>query len=157
MIRRPPRSTLFPYTTLFRSHPGSRLERPPQRHRDGELGEARGQGYVLRPALGHEQHDRGGDHGPDEERSEHRVRSEEHTSELQSRLHLVCRLLLEKKKIHTESPVLPTISPSRSLSLCFSSSSSSASSLPPLPRLTLSLASTTSMSISAKMYMTSTM
>src|SRR5215813_15269708 len=66
MIRRPPRSTLFPYTTLFRS---------------------------LRPSLGewrvrHLHH-------------QEAERSEEHTSELQSRPHLVCRLLLEKKKKHT--------------------------------------------------------
>src|SRR5438477_5350649 len=66
MIRRPPRSTLFPYTTLFRSHP-----QPIQR-----VGE-------LDPAAGYE---RGRD------------RSEEHTSELQSHVNLVCRLLLEKKK-----------------------------------------------------------
>src|SRR2546429_7244962 len=72
MIRRPPRSTLFPYTTLFRSgahraqwpHTAVVADGGRQRRRD--------------PALG--------------------VRSEEHTSELQSRLHLVCRLLLEKKK-----------------------------------------------------------
>src|SRR2546422_7851542 len=67
MIRRPPRSTLFPYTTLFRS-PGSQCPAAP-----GHLG---------------------GAGEPDATR----VRSEEHTSELQSRLHLVCRLLLEKKK-----------------------------------------------------------
>src|SRR2546422_2959201 len=74
MIRRPPRSTLFPYTTLFRSRAGvaprPRPERPPSRTR----GRSRDP-----PAAG-------------------RARSEEHTSELQSRLHLVCRLLLEKKK-----------------------------------------------------------
>src|SRR2546422_1876929 len=67
MIRRPPRSTLFPYTTLFRS----RGRVPP-----------RGRGGVA----------------PGSEMAVRRVRSEEHTSELQSRLHLVCRLLLEKKK-----------------------------------------------------------
>src|SRR5687768_17863719 len=98
MLRRPPRSTLFPYTTLFRSlhavlaqraleelarhvHAGAqavvvggllgRLQRAVQVVRHGE--------EVLEQALGAE-------------------RSEEHTSELQSRLHLVCRLLLEKKK-----------------------------------------------------------
>src|SRR2546422_6075506 len=80
MIRRPPRSTLFPYTTLFRSlerHPGViRLAA----HRVGIA-----QQYRLRdPLVGQ---DAGG-----------LERSEEHTSELQSRLHLVCRLLLEKKK-----------------------------------------------------------
>src|SRR2546422_7431416 len=90
MIRRPPRSTLFPYTTLFRSIAG--LERPTSgeidiggERVDGDVPpRARGiamvfQSYALYP---------------------HRTvfRSEEHTSELQSRLHLVCRLLLEKKK-----------------------------------------------------------
>src|SRR2546422_5773283 len=71
MIRRPPRSTLFPYTTLFRSYSGAgaRLERA-----------------LINFML-------------DLHTTEHEVdRSEEHTSELQSRLHLVCRLLLEKKK-----------------------------------------------------------
>src|SRR2546422_6279958 len=102
MIRRPPRSTLFPYTTLFRSPAGRRrrgreqqggaVPRPSaarrrvRRHRGG-LG--------ARPLAG---------------------RSEEHTSELQSRLHLVCRLLLEKKKSSQNTPpkigeqtVLPSI------------------------------------------------
>src|SRR2546422_2300472 len=74
MIRRPPRSTLFPYTTLFRS---------PQRGR-GDLRCGAG-GFVRRR--------RGAGAGDRTCR-----RSEEHTSELQSRLHLVCRLLLEKKK-----------------------------------------------------------
>src|SRR5205809_5927881 len=68
MIRRPPRSTLFPYTTLFRSHATN-----------GAGGAGLGLALARRLARG--------------------VRSEEHTSELQSRLHLVCRLLLEKKKI----------------------------------------------------------
>src|SRR3712207_8701169 len=82
MIRRPPRSTLFPYTTLFRSrqsgHPGA--------------GAAR-HGAVRRRAVGavlQRPDARGSD--PDARRSE------EHTSELQSRQYLVCRLLLEKKK-----------------------------------------------------------
>src|SRR5439155_9831986 len=73
MIRRPPRSTLFPYTTLFRSV---------------SLGGRRATG------------DRSREHSP---RAPSR-RSEEHTSELQSRGHLVCRLLLEKKKRHAETP-----------------------------------------------------
>src|SRR5258708_31630223 len=85
MIRRPPRSTLFPYTTLFRSRHG---------HLHGRLG--RDAALVRRAAtLGHDPAD-----------TEARVvaegccsaRSEEHTSELQSPDHLVCRLLLEKKK-----------------------------------------------------------
>src|SRR3712207_8596732 len=68
MIRRPPRSTLFPYTTLFRS------ARPCESHQAGSFASARNSTPVTDP------------------------RSEEHTSELQSRQYLVCRLLLEKKK-----------------------------------------------------------
>src|SRR2546422_2596597 len=81
MIRRPPRSTLFPYTTLFRS-----IERLP--HPDEPGASPRGV------------HDRVRE-GPAELLGQ--FRSEEHTSELQSRLHLVCRLLLEKKNKSTES------------------------------------------------------
>src|SRR2546429_1434674 len=76
MIRRPPRSTLFPYTTLFRS-----LR----------------QGVQDRPAGG-ARRDPGDDGAEPWHRGHRPSRSEEHTSELQSRLHLVCRLLLEKKK-----------------------------------------------------------
>src|SRR2546422_7862346 len=76
MIRRPPRSTLFPYTTLFRSHRGLPRVGPHNRLPARPVGIAGGR----RP-----------------QRRRH-ARSEEHTSELQSRLHLVCRLLLEKKK-----------------------------------------------------------
>src|SRR5690554_7399290 len=86
MIRRPPRSTLFPYTTLFRSpfhHPGPQ----PGRGLSGTGTEFR-HGRHPRP-------DRRGEPGGG---SRPPVRSEEHTSELQSRPHLVCRLLLEKKK-----------------------------------------------------------
>src|SRR2546430_10926316 len=81
MIRRPPRSTLFPYTTLFRSadHRGQRAaSRIDGRQRAGDLLPAR--------------------HG---RRSPGANRSEEHTSELQSQSNLVCRLLLEKKKTYT--------------------------------------------------------
>src|SRR5260370_26729984 len=82
MIRRPPRSTLFPYTTLFRSRSG----RPP------------GAGWRRSPDPGRvEQHLGGIARGARE-----RGRSEEHTSELQSHLNLVCRLLLEKKKNHNK-------------------------------------------------------
>src|SRR5256884_4932755 len=85
MIRRPPRSTLFPYTTLFRSHDRGIGIAPQHNTLAGQ--------YVLH-------------HGGQEAfaqvvavKSNHpQGRSEEHTSELQSRLHLVCRLLLEKKK-----------------------------------------------------------
>src|SRR5256885_13219620 len=80
MIRRPPRSTLFPYTTLFRS-PSGRAVR--LRYCSLARGRARTEGGGVR-----------------------RVRSEEHTSELQSPCNLVCRLLLEKKKINLRSSVL---------------------------------------------------
>src|SRR5689334_24836566 len=91
MIRRPPRSTLFPYTTLFRS--GSRGRNPA--HRDDE--------DVAYGTLGdHRTWSRCGglrDGGVWRGRAaETTFRSEEHTSELQSQFHLVCRLLLEKKK-----------------------------------------------------------
>src|SRR2546422_6714900 len=94
MIRRPPRSTLFPYTTLFRSQPhAARNGGPAIRRRVG------GESCVVRACRDRDVH------GVDVRRGGRRdivdvvVRSEEHTSELQSRLHLVCRLLLEKKKI----------------------------------------------------------
>src|SRR2546430_8882096 len=85
MIRRPPRSTLFPYTTLFRS----------QRCRPGERTRA------AKTIVGDENH-HPGEHGAKgrdrHHENERRLRSEEHTSELQSQSNLVCRLLLEKKK-----------------------------------------------------------
>src|SRR2546425_1303363 len=83
MIRRPPRSTLFPYTTLFRSLPGS--------------------DYRIRSGPGGESDGRDREEGT---RGEAAERSEEHTSELQSLAYLVCRLLLEKKK---KDRVLPSI------------------------------------------------
>src|SRR2546430_3284799 len=94
MIRRPPRSTLFPYTTLFRSR-GTLVERAVQldhldpRHPD-----------LSRRAAA------GGRPGRDRDPGPQPVRSEEHTSELQSQSNLVCRLLLEKKKIdqHNQLP-----------------------------------------------------
>src|SRR3712207_7930214 len=92
MIRRPPRSTLFPYTTLFRSDPGGRDARRPV-HAEGAGGPDR---HVREPRLRRGR--RPGD-VPDPRLARGRVRrSEEHTSELQSRQYLVCRLLLEKKK-----------------------------------------------------------
>src|SRR5205823_11538185 len=90
MIRRPPRSTLFPYTTLFRS-PGLRrdaADRLPRHLRVHVSGADRIDGHAGPRDLGG---DRAGE-------ADHRVRSEEHTSELQSLAYLVCRLLLEKKK-----------------------------------------------------------
>src|SRR3712207_7578151 len=92
MIRRPPRSTLFPYTTLFRSHDRGECgdERGGDTYAEG-LRDVEPRVGVGAGAGGRE---RGGGGG------EERVlrRSEEHTSELQSRQYLVCRLLLEKKK-----------------------------------------------------------
>src|SRR2546422_8550341 len=86
MIRRPPRSTLFPYTTLFRSD----LDLRPAERGDVERQEDE--------AVHAEEEEEVGGRRPQEDIVE--IRSEEHTSELQSRLHLVCRLLLEKKKRH---------------------------------------------------------
>src|SRR2546422_1296205 len=92
MIRRPPRSTLFPYTTLFRSE----RERPAFAiHRHETAARARHQCHRRHLPHDHLQRAR----QPAIVREV--IRSEEHTSELQSRLHLVCRLLLEKKKITT--------------------------------------------------------
>src|SRR3712207_8275758 len=98
MIRRPPRSTLFPYTTLFRSRE--------RRARDGEqepLQDDRGQAAPC--GYGRQRARRAGVRAVAEARARAvrrdglpELRSEEHTSELQSRQYLVCRLLLEKKK-----------------------------------------------------------
>src|SRR3989442_2572658 len=82
MIRRPPRSTLFPYTTLFRSSDGRSTANPRTPNAFASAGRS---GFPNS-----------------------RKRSEEHTSELQSRPHLVCRLLLEKKKNHKASPTSRT-------------------------------------------------
>src|SRR2546430_8791888 len=97
MIRRPPRSTLFPYTTLFRSqrakNPGRRVLRQPVHAAEALEHVERRQHQACRGA-----HGAGTDapRGPEGIRSA--ARSEEHTSELQSQSNLVCRLLLEKKK-----------------------------------------------------------
>src|SRR2546422_3772669 len=95
MIRRPPRSTLFPYTTLFRSVEGPEIDGLPRwQFRFVPLLPG-----VLRRAelIG------GAEHGGSDRRSE------EHTSELQSRLHLVCRLLLEKKKNKHKNAAVHTL------------------------------------------------
>src|SRR2546422_3918033 len=94
MIRRPPRSTLFPYTTLFRSFhrrtaPRGAVRPQAHGHAGAALPQVQGVGVALAAVA---------DDG----------RSEEHTSELQSRLHLVCRLLLEKKKKDIDKPVRQT-------------------------------------------------
>src|SRR2546422_5380864 len=85
MIRRPPRSTLFPYTTLFRS-PRLRGDAPGDQRGNAVFSDLVGTRDEVSVAV------------PLVELDETHHRSEEHTSELQSRLHLVCRLLLEKKK-----------------------------------------------------------
>src|SRR2546429_2912973 len=92
MIRRPPRSTLFPYTTLFRSSRGRKKGQKSATWRIGAQSAAqRAQSQIQRKTI--------------QQKNARTIRpleclgrSEEHTSELQSRLHLVCRLLLEKKK-----------------------------------------------------------
>src|SRR5438309_9287718 len=96
MIRRPPSSTLFPYTTLFRSEVVGELLRlqPRSAFEEDDLRAARGE-VIAR--------DRTAGAGADDDDvgrlgDAHAGRSEEHTSELQSQFHLVCRLLLEKKK-----------------------------------------------------------
>src|SRR2546430_3696857 len=94
MIRRPPRSTLFPYTTLFRSL----LE-----HLGGRVGEFPESTILWRCACA--------------EDAAARVRSEEHTSELQSQSNLVCRLLLEKKKKNKTPTVPDNISDTQILAL----------------------------------------
>src|SRR2546426_7853639 len=96
MIRRPPRSTLFPYTTLFRSHTQVRpyaILNPSGEGQDRD-------GFDLRPAehLGALVDGR-----PSRQDVVHQERSEEHTSELQSPCNLVCRLLLEKKKKNNQT------------------------------------------------------
>src|SRR5690348_18071011 len=93
MIRRPPRSTLFPYTTLFRSQCASRsLSRRKAAARGGLGKRSHGRRFSVQPSP--------------RLRAPFPGRSEEHTSELQSPVHLVCRLLLEKKK--TNTPTHPT-------------------------------------------------
>src|SRR3712207_6953063 len=101
MIRRPPRSTLFPYTTLFRSRRGRRSSlgpRPRQAAPGQEVAQleqrrVRGEGVERTPVRLRGERV--------VERCRDVARSEEHTSELQSRQYLVCRLLLEKKKKRT--------------------------------------------------------
>src|SRR5256885_12338353 len=86
MIRRPPRSTLFPYTTLFRSEAAAMLKR------------LEGRQHQVMTAVAVAQ----------DGRLEHALRSEEHTSELQSPCNLVCRLLLEKKNTRTSTRASPS-------------------------------------------------
>src|SRR3712207_7749169 len=99
MIRRPPRSTLFPYTTLFRSDATAEEVVQAVRAHEGCRGDAQAEQVECYRRSAHA---RGAAQGATD-RAHHqgqrgRPRSEEHTSELQSRQYLVCRLLLEKKK-----------------------------------------------------------
>src|SRR2546422_1706690 len=93
MIRRPPRSTLFPYTTLFRSLASGALISEPTCGACAGIGHVPAAGTKRLRAFNRNFPGRSGVKG-----DEIYLRSEEHTSELQSRLHLVCRLLLAKKK-----------------------------------------------------------
>src|SRR5689334_24228485 len=102
MIRRPPRSTLFPYTTLFRSR-GKRMRAKPVA--------AEAATTKCSAARTHNPAPSAGLHSQARLRAQAhamRMRSEEHTSELQSQFHLVCRLLLEKKKKNKQSHI-PTL------------------------------------------------
>src|SRR3989454_2775398 len=94
MIRRPPRSTLFPYTTLFRSQREAPRE-PPARQANGERKKV---GYVIARRDAGCSHHHSAQRTAVRKRGGEQARSEEHTSELQSPCNLVCRLLLEKKK-----------------------------------------------------------
>src|SRR5260370_29190587 len=98
MIRRPPRSTLFPYTTLFRSvfHTVSSARRAHENRIEQKRQSRDALAAILRAKCKHH----------------HATRSEEHTSELQSHLNLVCRLLLEKKNTVVYQPH-PRLSPAR--------------------------------------------
>src|SRR3712207_8553186 len=100
MIRRPPRSTLFPYTTLFRSPP-TRSALLPARHISRTVSHSpRVEGRRASSSRGASAGQAGCVRG--NRNSPSSVRSEEHTSELQSRQYLVCRLLLEKKNKHNK-------------------------------------------------------
>src|SRR3712207_8458749 len=98
MIRRPPRSTLFPYTTLFRSQRVGLVEVRGRARHLAQLELRRGSHRHL---VGHREHVPALASLQALEARLHPARSEEHTSELQSRQYLVCRLLLEKKKRNT--------------------------------------------------------
>src|SRR3712207_7826848 len=100
MIRRPPRSTLFPYTTLFRSTRAPPRAAAPAPRRTHPHGHPYHHLWPHRPPTPPSRPVPGGGH---RRRRAGRRRSEEHTSELQSRQYLVCRLLLEKKKITTKT------------------------------------------------------
>src|SRR3712207_8208417 len=97
MIRRPPRATLFPYTTLFRSTTSEQIVTTLKRKVTKFLMSSSNSSFLAEPAAA-------------PTAVVDAARSEEHTSELQSRQYLVCRLLLEKKKNFYDSASLPTLS-----------------------------------------------
>src|SRR5689334_24555228 len=102
MMRRPPRSTLFPYTTLFRSYEGNHIvifyDRLQRKVKGTQISS------LLAHVLAHEvTHILQGIHRHSDRGLMKATRSEEHTSELQSQFHLVCRLLLEKKNKNTST------------------------------------------------------
>src|SRR2546422_6270087 len=102
MIRRPPRSTLFPYTTLFRSPRVDLHQCSDEQHHWRCEHQSEARANYIHEALDEQL--------PAPQRRRRQLdRSEEHTSELQSRLHLVCRLLLEKKNTPTPRPMSPPL------------------------------------------------
>src|SRR5258708_30235904 len=141
MIRRPPRSTLFPYTTLFRSI--AETAHPPIAWTVRRLSRRREQGCRSKWPGRAQGHDHSSEATAADTALENQTRSEEHTSELQSPDHLVCRLLLEKKKQQN-----PTSSNSRAAQASstpgssakdHSSSAAAAQTLEPDPQLSPSL------------------
>src|SRR2546430_5189863 len=101
MIRRPPRSTLFPYTTLFRSKKTKMLVINTPHNPSGKVFTKHELEKIAEPAIAHDAY------VLMDEVYEHLTRSEEHTSELQSQSNLVCRLLLEKKTARRSSAAEP--------------------------------------------------
>src|SRR5256885_5610666 len=97
MIRRPPRSTLFPYTTLFRSRRAEKREVLPD-PKFGDLTVTKFMNYIMNLVTDRRPSPRTSSTAPSRSSKPSVARSEEHTSELQSPCNLVCRLLLEKKK-----------------------------------------------------------
>src|SRR2546430_10076000 len=105
MIRRPPRSTLFPYTTLFRSHEETHVTDNDR----AVVGLYRERANTSRSGSSGHARSRSASGGGNSNSNHRHRRSEEHTSELQSQSNLVCRLLLEKKKPHHHGSMLSSI------------------------------------------------
>src|SRR5256885_7623761 len=122
MIRRPPRSTLFPYTTLFRSPSTGVCRTIPAQFTTAPIGPRAAAAATALPMLSPDRTSSGPRANPPPVRSSSTARSEEHTSELQSPCNLVCRLLLEKKN-HTDQPPPNALqhfhrAPNRNAALC---------------------------------------